>query len=625
MALTLGALVLVPTLGIARFDVFGAEHRALGKPADALHGLIAVLVAIFLSYLVTFQVNLVAGRMFCGWGCPIGQLNRLSDAFDSARKRKEKLLWGATFVLFAVALSVSLLLWWMPVHAFWTPPGGWLAVGTLGLATAGALAFGKGVGWTFCRKACPIGLYYSVVQQKRPLGILYEEDACLDEGVCQTACPVDLDPRNLPGLKNGIGGLAIDGLTAHSHCLRCGACVEACELVTTKLERPALLFGRTEGRLSAGANPGTMGSSSELVPMPRVQHPPRAEGPGPGPGPGVERPALPAQAASGTRPSREKGGWARFFRTADHGIWGSGLSPFLVLLSSFGSVTVFLLFDGWLGARATGESHVARFVAAAVSASFLVFITLLVTKRLTVSRWVVALGMVLAAVFALVVPLFVVLSPGSASQYQPARPWEVKKSESAPKPRRRRYRSATGPFPFGTVQGRVTHKGQGVPGAWVYLETPPPGRRLGPSMKLELVMRATGFSSPLYVARQGSVFRIRNDDDTLHTLEFRFGNRVVRNVPLPPSQGPRKVPWPAPRLYDLGCASHPSERARLLVLDHPYSVQTDLDGAFKLTHVPVGVMHAAAVSGDLGTETQQIDVLSEQSVNVGFVLESHAP
>jgi ferredoxin len=218
MAVSIGVLALGPLIGLARVD------------------LIAIGIAIFVLYFVTFNVNLVAGRMFCGWGCPIGQLNRLTDTFAAQSNASGRWRWGSAVGGFAFASSLAVVLWWTSFGA--------IALAASIACAAAAVLFARVWGWSFCRKLCPIGLYYSVVQTERPLGILHDRSRCLDEGACVRACPVQLDARSLSSAKRGIGGLAIEGLPENNHCLRCGACVEACEIVTSKLEAPALFFGR---------------------------------------------------------------------------------------------------------------------------------------------------------------------------------------------------------------------------------------------------------------------------------------------------------------------------------------------------------------------------------------------
>jgi ferredoxin-type protein NapH len=244
--ITIAILLVVPALAIARVDLLLGDHLAWRtRGAPLLDALVAVGVSIFSFYLLTFLVNLVAGRMFCGWGCPVGQLNRLADTFVAQNKLRGRLLWGGIFLGFAMALAGAVGLWWASPAAFVSAPAvagiAWGGVVALG---ASAVLFARVIGWSFCKKVCPIGLYYSVVQQKRPIGIQFDASKCQDEGACVRACPVGLDARDLVQLQYDIGGFAIDGLAQNNHCLRCGACVEACEIVTSKQPEPALVFGR---------------------------------------------------------------------------------------------------------------------------------------------------------------------------------------------------------------------------------------------------------------------------------------------------------------------------------------------------------------------------------------------
>ena len=64
------------------------------------------------------------------------------------------------------------------------------------------------------------------------------------------ACPVDLDPTNLHKRIDGSGGLAFDGFAGRNHCLSCGDCVQACELVSAHPSRQVALelgFGSGKG------------------------------------------------------------------------------------------------------------------------------------------------------------------------------------------------------------------------------------------------------------------------------------------------------------------------------------------------------------------------------------------
>lgn len=238
MSMTLAILFAVPLAGIARVDLWGGQHWALGAPVDLAHGLAATIVGIACFYIVTFLVNIPAGRMFCGFGCPVGQLSRLADRIDAYPKEasKRRRAWLALFA-FATALSLSVLLWWTSPRVFVAGDANALALAAAALAaiTGAAVLHGRYWRWSFCRKVCPIGLYYSVVQTTSLIGIDFDETApCTDCKACETICPVHLDPRHLERPLPSPGGLAFDDLPSANHCLHCGECVEICEHQTRK-------------------------------------------------------------------------------------------------------------------------------------------------------------------------------------------------------------------------------------------------------------------------------------------------------------------------------------------------------------------------------------------------------
>lgn len=236
MGITLAILFAVPLTGLARLDLWGDAHWALMRPVTFANGLIAVLAAIVGFYVVTFIVNMPAGRMFCGFGCPIGQLSRFADAIDafpadpSRRRRGWLELCG-----FAVALSLAVTLWWTSPSTFVAWPAGAFAAAAVLAIAAVAVLHARFWRWGFCRGFCPIGLYYSVVETGAPYGIDFDPaGACIDCDACDAICPVALAPRTLEAEVPAPGGLAFEGMPGLNHCLHCGLCVEICEHVTQK-------------------------------------------------------------------------------------------------------------------------------------------------------------------------------------------------------------------------------------------------------------------------------------------------------------------------------------------------------------------------------------------------------
>ena len=256
MGITLLILFAVPLSGLARVDLWGGDHWALGKQVDLARGLAAAIVGIVSFYIVTFMVNIPAGRMFCGFGCPVGQLSRLSDRIDAyAKQASSRSRAWANLVLFAVVLSTAIVLWWVSPRVVLS--GDYTAIAVAVAATlataAAAILHGRYWRWSFCRKVCPIGLYYSVVQTTSLIGIDFDETAhCTECKACEKICPAELDPRHLDHLLPSPGGLAFDDLPAANHCLHCGECIEICEHQTRKTpDRAPMGFRRPHGHDAA--------------------------------------------------------------------------------------------------------------------------------------------------------------------------------------------------------------------------------------------------------------------------------------------------------------------------------------------------------------------------------------
>ena len=258
MSVTLAILFAVPLSGLARLDLWSDANWAFFRPVDFAKGLTAVLAAIVGFYVVTFIVNMPAGRMFCGFGCPVGQLSRFADAIDAfpadaARRRRGWL----ELVGFALVLSLAVTLWWTAPSTFLAWPAGAFAAGAVLTVAAAAVLHGRKWRWGFCRGFCPIGLYYSVVETGAPIGVDFDPSGvCTDCGACDTICPVHLQPRTLEAEVPAPGGLAFEGMPGLNHCLHCAMCVEVCEVVTAKRAgHPAMGLRRLHRKPRRAARP----------------------------------------------------------------------------------------------------------------------------------------------------------------------------------------------------------------------------------------------------------------------------------------------------------------------------------------------------------------------------------
>lgn len=242
-SISLLILILVPLLGLAQVDAWGGKHYLLGREAPFKHALAGVIVGIAALYVFTFLSNVVAGRLFCGWGCPVGQVSRFGERIDTPGLRG----WGKARAqiegaIFSGLFVVSMMAWWtnLGVLALGTPKELAVAWGLLAVGIVGAYLHGKWWRWEFCKSVCPIGLYYSFVAPAKYFGIHFrnEKRTCIECDACDNVCPVDLTPRDLVSAVINRTGVSISDAPGHNHCLECGDCIVACEDMVAMKKTP---------------------------------------------------------------------------------------------------------------------------------------------------------------------------------------------------------------------------------------------------------------------------------------------------------------------------------------------------------------------------------------------------
>jgi polyferredoxin len=260
ITVSMAILAAVPASGLARVDVWGRHHYLFFHPTSFRPALAGVIVGVAAMYVATFSSNVVAGRLFCGWGCPVGQLSRFGDAMDlPGGTRRQRIGRGLRAAAFATLLVVSSFAWWVDLRVFWLGRGFEAAVAWGSFVATGALAAAHVVGWRwrFCQTACPIGLYYSLVSPATWFGVHFRnhESSCIDCDACDEVCPVGLEPRDLAKPIAARGGLAVANAPGRNHCLECGDCVRACQWILAK-RKPVTIplrlgYFRGEQRIAA--------------------------------------------------------------------------------------------------------------------------------------------------------------------------------------------------------------------------------------------------------------------------------------------------------------------------------------------------------------------------------------
>lgn len=135
----------------------------------------------------------------------------------------------------------------------------------------------------------------------------------------------------------------------------------------------------------------------------------------------------------------------------------------------------------------------------------------------------------------------------------------------------------------------VSPRTRGVKYAVVYLEKVAKGKSLN-SVQPVLDNTKCLMSPHVLGVLKGTDLGIKNSDPLLHNMHAAADGSTVFNLALP-IQGQtikRRVRVRQPGIVRVTCDSHPHMGAHLLVLDHPYFVITDDNGAFSLTDVPPG-------------------------------------
>ncbi len=207
-----------------------------------------------------FFLTALFGRVWCGWACPqtvflehvFRRIERWIDGDATVRRARAaapvsmaKVLRGAAkhliYALVSLVITHLFLAYFVSIPQMWlfmheAPGGHWTAF-VFVFVTAGVLYFN--FAWfreQLCIVICPYGRLQSAltddhslviaydVQRGEPRGRLGTPDAgaCVACNRCVQVCPTGIDIRH---------GLQLE-------CIGCAACIDACDEVMTKIERP---------------------------------------------------------------------------------------------------------------------------------------------------------------------------------------------------------------------------------------------------------------------------------------------------------------------------------------------------------------------------------------------------
>jgi cytochrome c oxidase accessory protein FixG len=259
------------------FDVPGRKFYLLGItlwPQDFIF-LAGLLI---LGALGLFFFTSVAGRVWCGYGCPQtvwtkffmwiewlaeGDRNariRLDRAAWSVRKISRKAAKHGAWLVFSAVVGITFVGYFLPIRellpriAVWNLTGGEIAF----LALASLLLYAD-AGFAreqICVYACPYARFQGAMFDRSTLTIFYDPNRgeprghrrrsanpaklglgdCVDCRLCVHVCPTGIDIRN---------GTQVE-------CIGCAACIDACDSVMDEVGYPRGLIRYTTENALAG-------------------------------------------------------------------------------------------------------------------------------------------------------------------------------------------------------------------------------------------------------------------------------------------------------------------------------------------------------------------------------------
>jgi len=234
------ALVIIPEFKIIKVDIAHNESWIFGERKTLVDGLIPVIAALGVFAILVIVLNMIQGRVFCGWICPGGWVAEIQEKIKRNFGRHHKFAYIViTFVI--TVLFAALFFNWITdlrVFFYYTNPA-FIPMWVAFLASFPIFFWELYIGKRWCRTFCPTGIYQKLTPHyyyvKPALIPPYTTKDCGTCRECLKVCPMALDPRKIALMEDTINRPGL------SSCIVCGECVDACTDVWAKKCKPPIL------------------------------------------------------------------------------------------------------------------------------------------------------------------------------------------------------------------------------------------------------------------------------------------------------------------------------------------------------------------------------------------------
>jgi cytochrome c oxidase accessory protein FixG len=246
-AITTVIILALPFLNVLRLDIPTLRFYFLSSVLWVDEFYLLFLVLMLLLWMVVI-FSMIYGRVWCGWACPqmvLCQLVRWLEkqtgrliGYGPKKSGIGRRILLRTLVAVAVA-AVSLAVGFNLVSYFVDPYRmlAGIADGTLAplvgrfIVGIAIIVFVDVVFWreTFCRRACPYGMMQVLLIDSKTQIMRYDKsraDDCIGCNACVKGCVMGIDIRTSP---------------YQTECVYCGDCVDACNSILRKQDKPGLI------------------------------------------------------------------------------------------------------------------------------------------------------------------------------------------------------------------------------------------------------------------------------------------------------------------------------------------------------------------------------------------------